>query len=225
MKKLSKWAQRHPIAARLIIAISRLLIIANGLLAGLLLFFNDWEHASYTLCLLIISFSLLFIFYPKRRHKSGPFKYSYRSQKTHDFGLVIFSFLMLSVGTNNWLAKNISNTTSATPIATFIVHKQKKPSKRQFKKQLRKELRALKKVFKKRKNKKGTVLMRVLLTLLLIGLAVGLGLSIAVFSCNLSCSGQDGLAVLVAIVGFGGIIILSVLAIRNLWSKKPKDKG
>ncbi len=225
MKKFSKWAQRHPGFARLIITISHLLIIANGLFAGLFLFFNDWQHGSYTLFLLMTSFALLIIFYPERGQKTGPFKHSYRSQKTFDFSLVFFSFLMISVGSNNWLIKNIGTVTNSSPTATFIVHKQKKSSKRQFKKQIRKELRALKKAFKKQKNKKGTVLVRILLTLLLFGAAIGLGFLVAIASCNFSCAGNNGMAAFVAIGGFGGLIFLLILLTGKLWREKKKNKN
>jgi hypothetical protein len=222
MKRISKWAQRHPIAARLIITLSHLLIMTNGLLAGLFLFFNDWQHASYTLFFLITSFTLLFIFYPKRGQKTGLFKYSYRSQKIHDFGLVFFSFLMISVGSNNWLVKNITTVSTSSPTATFIIHKQKKNSKRQLKKQLRTELRALKKEFKKRKNKKGSKLVRILLTLLVFGAAIGLGALIAGLACHLSCSGYSGLATLVGIGGIGGIAILVGIINRKIWFNNPR---
>lgn len=225
MKKISRWAQRHLIAARLIITISHFLIIANGLLFGLLLFLNDWQHASYTVYFLILGFTLLHFFYPKRGQKTGPFKYSYRAQKTHDFGLVLLSFLMVSVGSNNWLTQNIGTEMIASPTATFIVHKQKKLSKRQFKKQLRKELRALKKGFKKSKNQKGGLLViRILLSMLVLGLAAFLVLQIATLSCNLSCAGSSGLAILTVIGGFIGVAILLILAYRMIWSKKINNK-
>ncbi len=221
MKKISKWAQHHPALARLIITISHLLIIANGLLAGLFLFLNDWQHARYTMCLLMFSFSLLFIFYPKRGQKTGLFKYSYRSQKTHDFGLVLFSFLMISVGSNNWLSQNMATEITSTPAATFIVHKQKKPSKKQVKKQVRKELRALKKKFKKRKNKKGTDKNKILLSFLLFWAASSLAGLIGLLACNLSCSGNSGAATMVLYGGIIGIVILLALSIYLIWKKNP----
>ncbi len=222
MKRISKWGQRHPIAARLIITISQLLLLINSLLAGLFLFFNDWQHTSYTLFFLMASFTLLLIFYPERGQKTGPFKYSYRSQKVHDFGLVFFSFLMISVGSNNWLTKNIATVNTSSPTATFIVHKQKKASKRQLKKQLRKELRALKKQFKKRKNKKGTGVVRFLLTLLLFGVAIGLAALTAALACGFSCSGNNGMAALVSIGGTAAIVLLFYFVHPKIWPKKPK---
>ncbi len=224
MKRISKWGQRHPMAARIIIVICHLLITTNGLLAGLYLFINDWQYASYTMPLLIFSFVLLFCLYPKRGYKSGPFKYSYRRQKTHDFGLVIFGFLMISVGTNNWLVSNIGNVSTAVPTATFIVHKQKKPSKRQFKKQLRKELRAMKKAFKKRKQKKEVKFIKILLTMLFWGGIIALGFLIGMLSCGLECSGNVGLAALVSVGGAIGITLLIILFHRKVWPKDPKYK-
>ena len=224
MKRISKWAQRHPMTARLIITLCHLLIIANGLLAGLFLFFNDWQHASYTLFLLMTSFTLLVIFYPERGRKTGPFKHSYRSQKAFDFGLVFFTFLMISVGSNNWLAKKFGTVAISSPTATFIVNKQKKPSKRQLKKQIRKELRALKKVFKKQRNKKGTKVVRILLTLLLFGAAVGIGFLTAIASCSFSCSGNNGMAVLVVLGGVAAIVLLLSFSLPKLWPKNKKNK-
>ena len=222
MKKISRWAQRHPVAARIIITISNLLLIANGLIAGLILFLNDWQHFNYTLLFLIVVFSLLFISYPKRGQKKGLFKYRYRTQKAHDFGLVTLSFLMICVGSNNWLVKNVGTEMTVVPTATFIVHKHKKPSKRQFKKQLRKQLRVLKKDFKKRKNRKMITIIRILLTLLLLGVAAVLGYLIVILSCNLYCSSSGGLATLVFVGGIGGIGVLVGLINRKIWYKNPR---
>lgn len=221
MKRISKWGQRHPIAARLIITISHLLIIANGILAGLFLFLNDLQHASYILFLFVLSFIILFIFYPKREQKTGLFKYSYRRQKTHDFGLVILGFLMISIGSNNWLCKNIHTEMTASPTATFIVQKHKKSSKRQFKKQIRKQLRALKKVFK---NRKGNGLIRMLLNLLVFGGAIVLGFLLAVLCCNIHCSGSPGLAIAVGIVGYLGLIALVAFFIHKTMPKNPRSQ-
>ncbi len=48
-------------------------------------------------------------------------------------------------------------------------------------------------------------------------IAVGLGALIAVLSCELSCSGQEGLAATVLILGWGGILWLGIIVIRNIF--------
>ncbi len=222
MKRISKWAQRHPVSARVVIIVSQILIISNSLIAGLLLFIDDWQISGIVMPLLAFGLVLLYSFYPKRGHKSGPLKYSYRRQKLHDFGLVLFTFMVVSVGSNNWLSENFTTEVTTSATATFIVNKQQKKTDRQFKKQLRKQLRAMRKTFKKQKNKKGNKLIRILLTLLIFIGAVSLGSFIALLSCNFYCSGQGGLATLVLVGGVAGIGVLVGMINRKIWYDNPR---
>ena len=60
---------------------------------------------------------------------------------------------------------------------------------------------------------------KILLTVLLLLLAFIALYLVAILACSLSCNGQEGLAVLVAVVGVSGIIIGLVFGFSRIWRK------
>ena len=240
IKKLSKWAKLNPKLARIIITISHVLVYVNAICLGLLLFIFDWGESRWLLVIVANLFFISYIFYPKKSKKENKKNCSYLQynrqyirQKAHDFSLVIFYAIVISLGVNNFLIQpNHSNNMVQQPTAKFIVHKPKLENhttnrkqiksefKRKFKKlrkQIKKELRALKKELKKKNDKAGMTLVKFLLFLLTIGVAISLGFLILVLSCNISCSGQEGLAFVVLLLGWAGIIWLGVITIKKIF--------
>jgi hypothetical protein len=43
-------------------------------------------------------------------------------------------------------------------------------------------------------------------------------------ACNIACSGSEGLAILVAILGYGLIALLLTISIKAIVGKKKKEK-
>jgi hypothetical protein len=60
------------------------------------------------------------------------------------------------------------------------------------------------------------------LIILCVLLALALAYGVAALSCSLSCSGSEGAAVAVAILGLGGIILLTFFLIRGIVRKSKK---
>jgi len=63
---------------------------------------------------------------------------------------------------------------------------------------------------------------RIALSVLVVLLALLLAYVIAAISCNLSCSGNETLAIVVAVGGAAGIVVGAVFAFRSIW-KKPGE--
>lgn len=240
LKKLSQWAKINPKLARIIIAISHVLVYVNSIFLGILLFLFDWGASKWLLVIVANLFFISYIFYPKKSKKKNKRNCSYLQynrhyirQKAHDFSLVISYSIVIALGVNNFLMQPIhGNNKVQQPIAKFIVYKPKvenhttnrKQLKSEFKqkfkkvrKQIKQELRNLKKELKKKKDKKGSRLVKLLLFLLTVAAAVVLGFLILALSCNLSCSGKEGLAWVVLFLGWTGIIWLGIIVLKKIF--------
>ena len=134
---------------------------------------------------------------------------------------------------NNFLLQPIhGNNKVQQPTAKFIVYKPKvenhttnrKQLKSEFKqkfkkvrKQIKQELRNLKKDLKKKKDKMSMRLVKLLLFLLTVGIAIFLGFLIFALSCNIACSGEEGLAWVVLLLGWTGIIWLGIIVLKKIF--------
>ena len=156
----------------------------------------------------------------------------YKRRKAHEFSLMIFYFIVLALGVNNF------STTGSPPVSTsqnnfgqFIVHKSSKKNERKiqnriksvFKEKVKTIKKYLRNTLKKWKGPKNQNFMRGLLGLLLMGLIVSvailLGYHIAGLACYLSCTGHPVLAAVASILGWGGILWLSIISIKGVFQR------
>ena len=63
------------------------------------------------------------------------------------------------------------------------------------------------------------------LTILAIIAALGLAFLVGALACNLSCSGSDGAAIAVAVIGLGAIVWLLVVVLKSINKKKKGTAG
>jgi biotin transporter BioY len=239
MKRISKWAQAHPVQSIYIIAFSHIIAGLNALFFGVLLFLYNWSTPTIIVLGLAHLFAYLYVFYPKKAKVGEIFRRPYLRQKAHDFGLVISCCLVISMAFANFLLKDnpaLNRTHEAEAI--FMVHDPHISSKRSFfgriKSTLKEKVNELKvnithgiqraaikyELHKKTDNNAG----KVLLTVLTLGLSLLLGTLIMALSCNLSCSGQEGAAIIVLVLGGGAVIWLAVYIIREIWNKSKKEE-
>jgi len=229
MRKLSKWARQNPWYARITIVLSYIVLNAIGFFIGKA--FLDWHlkisgFLIYPICFL---FLFLLAFYPLKRNR-GQYKNYYRTQKTFDFFLVASSFLLVICYSNKSTAlPSFFHTSPVLAVEPSSVSSIKKSASQEKKnKSISKEMRQkLKKLYSKIKyeyktasNAEKTVLiiLAVWIAFLLMGLVAGI-------SCNLSCSGADGAAILVLLLGFGIIIFFLIKVIKRIKRNKPVPKA
>jgi hypothetical protein len=86
------------------------------------------------------------------------------------------------------------------------------------KKLLKHQIREIKKANDPSKGEK------VLLVILSILVALGLLYLVAALSCSIACSGSEAIALLVAIGGTAGVILLLIFVIRAIYGKRRKKK-
>lgn len=229
MKTLSRWGARHPKTTRWIIAIAHLLVFFNAVFAGVLLYFYDWGIFRWSLMMATTLFFIFYLFYPDKK-KRAAYRNFYVRQKIHDFSVVFCYAAVITLGVNNFLVRNDIANTPRQPAAQFIVLDAKPDSKvakqlrlksfvkttfKKGKKALRKQMRNLKKEFKQQ-NRSTSSAGKAGLVILVILVALALFYLIAVLSCNLSCSGQEGLAGVVLIGGLIAIIFGMVVAFKAI---------
>jgi hypothetical protein len=240
MRKLSKWAKINPKSSRIIIGFSHLLVVINAFCLGVILFVFDYGESKWSSIIIANLFFISYLLYPRKDIKNERFRYSYTRQKILDFSLVIFYSVVIAFGVNSFLIQNnYDYNLYRQPTAEFTVIKPKSKNQtttrknlksevevkiKKLRKQIKHELRGLKKELKRENDKGGVVALKILLTLLTIGVALLLGYLIAGLACSLACSGQGGLAWVVLVLGWGGMIWLGIIAIKNILSKIGKKK-
>lgn len=226
MKQLSFWAQQHKWAARIIIVAIYFLLNVIGFFLGDVLTAAEITLPGYLPYLLTIPFLAVFLFYPNRKEKAR-YKNFYRSRKTADAALAGITFLLIICMSNRLSEQHewhimAAHSASVTPAPKNVEEtndrkKSIQPKKKndfsikQIKKELRKNLQTLRKEYKAAADsgKTGLVVLSVLVALLLLYLLV-------VLSCSIACSGSEGLAWAVFIIGTGLIVLLLVRTIRRI---------
>ncbi|KAA3631335.1 MAG: hypothetical protein DWQ02_16565 [Bacteroidetes bacterium] len=238
MKKLSLWAKNNPVKSRIVIGLAHVFGGINAIFLGLVLYITEFGYSPWLMFSIANLFFLAFFFYPQRRFSKGWFKYSYFRQKLHDFTLVVSGILAFALMCNNFLSLSSPTVPIENGEAKLIVHKDNslpeaktkkgfkselKAESRQLRKNIKKELKELKRAWKAQKQNGNAGFVKALLIMLTIGVAVTLGMLVAALACNLSCSGYEALALIVLILGWGGIVWLGIIAIKNILQKVGKN--
>jgi hypothetical protein len=239
MKKISHWAKDHVWPARIIIILSTLLLVALGIITGLLLY-----DIQFILPALVVVFSSLlyaagFLFYPNR--KNSTVRVSYRRQKTCDLLLAGSVFLMLAylgnhprqildysspftpASANSSSLPKDSSLKTYKPLDVFSASMKDKDGKmlkwKERKKMLKEQVRAI------RHSKEPSDGAKVALIVLSVLVALGLLYLVAALSCSISCGGSGVLAAIVLVGGVGLVVFLLITVIRKILGKKKKEKN
>ena len=234
MKKLSFWASNNPVKARLFIAFAHILGAVNTIILGVMFYLWDVGTAFWPMFFLGNVFLLAYVLYPGRKDQNRWFRYSFVRQKVHDFTLVFSAIFTLALFINNFLALPQPTPSPVTGEAMMIVHhntpevKTKKNLKAEFRakaKKVRKSMRAefkqLKKDWKKARKDSREGWKKGLLIALTVLVALALAWVIAALSCSIACSGNEALALVVLVVGWGGLVYAGFLLIRRILRGPP----
>lgn len=236
MKSISYWGRSNPQKARLIIAASHILLIINALFLGFLSFYKGIVFPKWVLITLPVLFFGVYLFYPFKGMRTGVFEYSWFRQKAHDVVLIFFYVLIITIGFNRFAnSPIIVNHSTNGPTAQFIVHKTSPDvnndrgigiwqTLKELKNEVKNEIKALKNDFKKKRKSKWSTFAEILLVVGSLFLALTLIWLVGALACSLSCSGMEGLAIVVLVLGWGGTILLTVLAIRKILKNTRIEK-
>ena len=236
-KQLSFWAREHKWSARFIIVFSFIIMNALGIITGLL--FNDLDitFSTWFIIISISVFSIAWFKYPNKNQAAGKSRF-YIFRKTLDSILIGSTFLMFVYFGNRQVTPFSSSVLSASAVNSFSLPKDSTKTYKtieEFKKSLNDEngkplkLKERKKLLKQqvkaiKKDKELSDGGKVGLIILCVLLAIVLAYGVAALSCSLSCSGSEGAAVVVAILGLAGIVLLSFFVIHSIVRKSKKEK-
>jgi hypothetical protein len=234
MKKISVWARKNRSSARILLVLLNLALALLGIQMARLLIAIHVHLSLWAFLTVLLTFISVLFLYPKRgsywlmQSKNR----IYRFQKSCDFILAFCSFLMIcffsvkiSNTNKNKLFSPILNTLSASsgakPTADEILQSLQYRSRKNL---TRSEKKILKHEFFKQAKSYAIekaqghdmIALKIFLIICTLVAAVGVGYLVAAIACSLSCSGMDGLAILVALLGLGGIIYGSIKLIRAI---------
>jgi membrane protein implicated in regulation of membrane protease activity len=240
IKQLSFWAKKHKWASRFIIVFAFIIMNVLGVMTGILFDSLNVPFSSLILISTILVFLLVCFKYPSKEERKNVVEKdrSYILQKSYDMVLIVCTFVMfVFFGNHQTSPVNyfVSNASAATSFSHPKDSTKGYKSVDEFKKMMKDEngktlkWKERKKLLKKQIKgiKKADDLSdgsKVLLIILCVLLAVVLAYGVAAIACSLSCSGAEGAAVVVAILGLAGVVLLTLFLIRGIVRKSKKDK-
>ncbi len=235
MKNISRWAQANPTLSRMIIALSHVLVVGNSILLGSTLFALRWYVPPWSSIILANLFFILYVSYPQKGAKVFWLRYSYRRQKLYDFSLVVIYSAVLACGVNSLFTfANQDSYSGPSSIAKFISYRSEPgkeitnqndlKTKETLRLKIKHKVKAIAKNLRKSTGNSGSDAAKIFLFLLSVAVTIFLGYWIAALACNIACSGAEGLALVVWILGWGGIIWLEIIAIRAIGRLHSKKK-
>ncbi len=242
MHTISQWAKHHVTAARLFIVLIKVCLAIFAWFLGKNLSASGVNLSIAILYTSLFVFLISFILYPRRVNNTLSKRSFYLRQKSCDFLLGASTFVCFIVMTNNssFIQRILPSAyASALPTSerekpktaaeiltslqtrdkSTLTKKEKRILRQEFKVQLKEHIKAKISGNKQKQNES----LYILLTIIA---AVGLLYLLAALACHISCSGAEGLAIVVGIVGAAGIIWGAVALIRSLSRKKRlREKG
>jgi len=235
-KQLSFWARGHKWPSRFIIVFSFIVMNALAIITGSLLNDLNINFSSIFLLLTILVFGIAWLKYPNRKQDRIR---TYAFRKTCDAILIGTTFLMFMYFGNRQTTPFNSTVLFASSVTNYSLPKDStktyksieefkrslyddsgNPLKwKERKKILKEQVKGIKKDnTMSNGGKAGLIILCVLVAVLLV-------IGVASLSCSLSCSGSEGAATAVAILGFGGIILLTFFVIRSITRKAKREKA
>lgn len=227
MRKLSYWSRDHKQLARILIVTGYLILNVTGLFLG------DLVHSisgtfNYAFILIPIILTMVgYFFYPDNKNKNS-YRNFYSTQKLNDGFLIMATFLFLVFAGNKlnestrWSqsvsALSIHYPTAKNSVQNKTVNTKPQSGTKAYK-TFKQRLKALRKAYKE--STKTEKILMIIGVVLLAGLA---GSGVAALSCNLSCSGNEALAIVVLIIGIGGIIYGGYKLIQKITGGGKKTK-
>jgi hypothetical protein len=235
MKSISFWAKGHPWPARCSIVLIKFSLIVLAVYTGTNLSSLQIILPPLVFPAAIIIFFAIAFLYPGVKEKLSLSKQQYYlRQKTCDLILALTSFIMICSISNTshqnftgiaappvYSSNSVKVKPTAEEILASLKYREKSSLTRTEKKILKKEFKKQLVIYGKAKltgnadeaGKAG-------LTIVAIIAALGLLYLLAALSCSLSCSGNDGAAIVVGLVGLGAIIWLLIIVLKKIHKKK-----
>ncbi len=218
---ISYWAALNPRKSRFIISVIQIMTGMAGLIIGMKLAYMGNHFSDLSKSIVAATFLTSVLLYPVRKSRIRLLKRTYFRQKIHDL-VLFFSGLMFMVYAGNSYSKQINSLTN-------LGGKQEFRDQQEYV-QLEKDQPHDPTVFLQNANleqdkpatppkDRWNVGLKAFFTVLA---AVLLGFGVAALSCELSCSGLNGLAIIVAILGAALIAFFLYFSMKAIFNPKHK---
>lgn len=236
MRRLSAWAKHHAAYARLIIVISRCLLVFMAYFVGTGLITSGIELSPLWIYFFIGVFFITAACYP-----SGRSSKTYAKRKWSDLLVASSGFFIVVCMSNqlnkpfpvyetSYAAKPIEPSLYKNPEAKKLLEQYKNGEKKSF---TAKEKRIIKNEFKYQlgqyakakitgNKKQGDEVGLIILACIA---ALGLWILVGSLACTLSCNGSDAAAAVVFILGTAAIVFGLIMVIKSINRKKRKSKS
>lgn len=226
MKKLAFWARENKNSARATIIISYVFLNLIALFLGDLIHSLNIQFTPLFFVFASILTIVGWMIYPSKNRKKE-YRNFFLRQKSADLLLISATFLFIVYAGNslnrNWNAPfnpvqaiSIIYPSSSTHVTESSSTKTS-VSKKSLRKKIRAEIKSIRKAYKESSKSQKTLY----IILAVLGAAL-LTYGLAGLACSISCSGSEALAIVVLVVGLGGIIFGVVKLIQRITRSKPK---
>lgn len=221
MKHISFWAKENPRKAQLSIFFLYIALNILAISGGYFFHKNGIHFENFIFDSAFVCFLTALVLYRRKA------KYYFR--KTLDFLLIFCTVLMIGFWGNR-IDDSVPYSPFSSHTATGITIKSvakgdtannlNTEHKTKRKKEWRKEQNGK----TKKERKKIATWLKVLLILLVVSAAIFLSYLVAILSCNLSCSGAEGLAIVVLVLGLTGAIGGGFVLIRRILGYRRRKR-
>ena len=234
MRELSFWAKHHPVNARLLIVVSRCLLLWIASFLGTEILRANISVSPLWIYFLVMLFLFICLVYPSKSSAAN-----YVRRKWCDLVVCISGFFMALCFLVQLQTPFYSTAQATVPLETpsykypeaqklleqfssgektDFSRKEKRIIRREFNYQL---LRYAKAKLTGNKEESGNAGLIILACVA----AVGLFFLVLSLACTLSCNGSDAAAIVVALLGTAGIIWGLIAVIHSLRRKKSQPAG
>lgn len=229
MGTLRRWASRHKNSARALIFLGYITLSIIGLQIGLDFYRSGYTFGPEGIALIGITFLGVALIYPQKRFYVGNMRIYLKKRFRADFVLYIAGMVLSVAIVNHEIEQALTTGNSsewrAVPVAIYQgqsadtditgAHMQKeKHELGKWRKNIRNWIKTQYLQNSGEKKNLGYYVLIFAMVFLMTG-------ALALLSCNISCSGMEGLALFVLLAGLASIYLLSVFFLRKLL---PEDK-
>lgn len=215
--RISQWAHDNAWKSRIIITLIHISLVVLGISIGQLAKQLEIILGIECLWIGIALLMVLFLGYPTRKPKARSQKvHAYVHRKVNDFAIALISLLLLILLSNrsDYAGNKTGRFFQVNELGAAILGPSPiddTPSTGVS-------------VYKSKDSKDRTKAEKIIYTLLALAGAIVLIILLALFTCELACSGATAAAILVSVLGIGGVLLLFFFFMKRLHNKKRKDQ-
>lgn len=231
--RISRWANQHKTKARILLIIAHITWISIAFVIGISLYAFDISFPGATGIIALLGFATSYLSYPDLCRPERITRQAYRRKVQKDIVMTMCAFVILLTGIPKMLDYETVEQNKTMPVRWMVAGNVKQDVKtmdNREQKILTGKFDQVKKQWLRKIKKHDTgesekvKASQIMLALLMVLLAVGAFYMVGALACNISCAGNEALAVVVFFGGVAGILTGLITGLVSIFRKKPKMK-